>query len=77
MDELFAELDQHGTPATLLGYLNFSDGRPDPRPTVRETVPILGDLKRDFDFNRAPRAPVLLPVHPKTTLVAPLAVFKH
>ncbi len=31
MDELFAELDQHGTPATLLGYLNFSDGRSDPR----------------------------------------------
>jgi hypothetical protein len=44
---------------------------------VRETVPILGDLTRDFDFNRAPRAPVLLPVHPKTTLIAPLAVFKH
>jgi phospholipase C len=54
-----------------------TDARPDPRPTVRETVPILGDLTRDFDFNRAPRAPVLLPVHPKTTLIAPLAVFKH
>jgi len=54
-----------------------TDGRPDPRPTVRETLPILGDLKRDFDFDRAPRGPVLLPVHPKTTLIAPLARFEH
>ena len=27
-----------------------TDGRPDRRPTVRENVPILGDLRRDFDF---------------------------
>ena len=27
------------------------DGRPDPRPTVRENVPVLGDLSRDFDFS--------------------------
>ena len=27
------------------------DGRPDPRPTVRERVPVLGDLSRDFDFS--------------------------
>jgi hypothetical protein len=26
----------------------LTDGRPDPRPTVREEVPILGDLRRDF-----------------------------
>jgi phospholipase C len=45
-----------------------TDGRPDPRPTVREDVPILGDLRRDFDFTRAPRRPMLLPVHPRTTL---------
>jgi phospholipase C len=45
-----------------------SDGRPDPRPDVRETVPILGDLSQDFDFNQAPRPPVVLPVHPATTL---------
>ncbi len=38
-----------------------SDGRPDPRPTVRENVAILGDLRQDFDFNQAPRPPVLLP----------------
>ncbi|MBI1913392.1 MAG: hypothetical protein HYS12_01335 [Planctomycetes bacterium] len=31
MDELFAELDGAAPASTLLGYLNFSDGRPDPR----------------------------------------------
>jgi phospholipase C len=46
-----------------------SDGRPDPRPTVREDVPVLGDLTADFDFNQQPRKPTPLPVHPKTTLV--------
>jgi phospholipase C len=39
-----------------------SDGRPDPRPTVRENVPGLGDLRYDFDFNQAlRRAPILSP----------------
>ena len=28
-----------------------TDGRPDPRPSVRETAPILGDLVNDFDFS--------------------------
>ena len=45
-----------------------TDGRPDPRPTVRENVAILGDLTNDFDFNQPPRPPILLPVHPTTTL---------
>jgi phospholipase C len=45
-----------------------TDGRPDARPTVRENVKILGDLTADFNFTQRPRAPVLLPVHPKTTL---------
>jgi phospholipase C len=45
-----------------------TDGRPDPRLDVRENVPILGDLLKDFNFSQAPRAPVLLPVHPTTTL---------
>ena len=45
-----------------------TDGRPDPRPTVRENVTILGDLNADFDFSQPPRPPSLLPVHPKTTL---------
>jgi phospholipase C len=45
-----------------------SDGRPDPRPDVRENDKILGNLANDFNFNRGPRPPVLLPVHPQTTL---------
>jgi phospholipase C len=45
-----------------------TDGRPDPRPDVRENVAILGNLAADFDFSQAPRPPVLLPVHPVTTL---------
>jgi phospholipase C len=49
-----------------------TDGRPDPRPTVRENVPILGDLVNDFDFTQAPRSPAFLPVHPRTTLKPPV-----
>src|SRR3954452_17202336 len=45
-----------------------TDGRPDPRPTVRENVAILGDLRRDFDFTQRPRPPLLLPPRPQTTL---------
>jgi phospholipase C len=41
-----------------------TDGRPDPRPDVRETASVLGDLTADFNFNQAPRPPVPLPVHP-------------
>ena len=37
-----------------------TDGRPDPRPSVREEVPQLGDLSQDFDFTQPPRAPLLL-----------------
>jgi phospholipase C len=42
-----------------------TDGRPDPRPDVRERAKILGDLRNDFDFSQRPRPPLLLPVHPK------------
>ena len=42
-----------------------TDGRPDPRPTVREAVPLLGDLTQDFDFNQAPLPALVLAVHPK------------
>jgi phospholipase C len=41
-----------------------TDGRPDPRPFVRENVPILGDLAQDFDFDQKPRPPLLLDPHP-------------
>jgi phospholipase C len=44
-------------------------GRPDSRPDVRENSPELGNLIEDFDFSQSPRPPMLLPVHPKTTLV--------
>jgi len=37
-----------------------TDGRPDPRPTVRESVPQLGDLTLDFDFTQAPQPPLIL-----------------
>jgi phospholipase C len=40
-----------------------TDGRPDPRPDVREVNPILGNLVADFDFTQTPRPPMLLPVH--------------
>jgi phospholipase C len=45
-----------------------TDGRPDPRPDVREDEKVLGNLTADFDFSQHPRAPLLLPVHPATTL---------
>ena len=41
-----------------------TDGRPDPRPDVRENKSILGDLANDFDFTQKPRRPILLPLHP-------------
>jgi phospholipase C len=40
-----------------------TDGRPDPRPNVRENEPILGDLTADFDFNQAPRPPISSATH--------------
>jgi phospholipase C len=47
----------------------LSDGRPDPRPTVRERVATLGDLSKDFDFAQTPRAPLLLPAPPLASLL--------
>jgi phospholipase C len=41
-----------------------TDGRPDPRPDVREETGGLGSLENDFNFNRAPSPPLLLPTHP-------------
>jgi phospholipase C len=42
----------------------LTDGRPDPRPTVREDAPELGDLSRELDLTRRPRKPLLLDPHP-------------
>jgi phospholipase C len=41
-----------------------TDGRPDPRPSVRENVSQLGNLVSDFNFNQPPRRPLLLPLRP-------------
>ena len=41
-----------------------TDGRPDSRPDVRESSPHLGDLAADFNFDQAPRAPMLLGPNP-------------
>jgi phospholipase C len=38
--------------------------RPDSRPTVREDVGILGDLRKSFDFHQDPLPPLVLPLHP-------------
>jgi phospholipase C len=42
-----------------------TDGRPDPRPDVRENVKILGDLRKDFNFAQQPRRPLFLSLRPK------------
>jgi len=41
-----------------------TDGRPDPRPDVRENMPQLGNLLADFDFSQQPRPPLILPTNP-------------
>lgn len=43
-----------------------TDGRWDPRPSVREDERILGTMTNDFNFSQRPRAPVLLPTNPPT-----------
>jgi phospholipase C len=42
-----------------------TDGRPDPRPDVRENAKILGNLVKDFDFRQKPRPPLILPLRPR------------
>ncbi|MGI8572596.1 MAG: alkaline phosphatase family protein [Solirubrobacteraceae bacterium] len=41
-----------------------TDGRPDPRSTVREHLSGLGDLRGAFDFSQAPAAPPILSPYP-------------
>jgi phospholipase C len=45
-----------------------TDGRPDPRPDVRENAPVLGNIARAFDFSQAPRPPLILSETPTTDL---------
>jgi len=47
-----------------------TDGRPDPRPTVRENAGLLGDLANDFDFTQPARPPLILPATPLGSCVA-------
>ena len=42
----------------------LTDGRPDPRPTVRESATQLGDLLKEFDFSQQPLPPMILSPHP-------------
>jgi phospholipase C len=59
------------------GRLNpTTDGRPDPRPDVRENAKQLGNLANDFDFNQAPRPPLLLPTNPRSDSPSLPAWFK-
>jgi phospholipase C len=44
-----------------------TDGRPDPRPDVREASPQLGNLVKDFNFNQRPLRPLILSTHPATS----------
>ncbi|HEV2340118.1 MAG TPA: alkaline phosphatase family protein [Patescibacteria group bacterium] len=45
-----------------------TDGRPDPRPDVRENASILGNIVNDFDFTQSPQPPLILNTHPQTDL---------
>jgi phospholipase C len=51
-----------------------TDGRPDPRPDVRENAPQLGNLVGDFDFNQAPTPPYVLQSGPPWGPVATAGV---
>ena len=55
---------------TLLGGERIRDaGRPDPRPLYRdEQTSIYGNLNDDFNFNQAPRPPLILRPHPMSLL---------
>jgi phospholipase C len=41
-----------------------TDGRPDPRPGVRENAPLLGNILLDLDLNQPARPPLVLSIHP-------------
>jgi hypothetical protein len=54
-----------------------TDGRPDPRISVRESLAQVGNVTSAFDFSQQPRSTVLLPTHPKTDLIEPGSVGHH
>jgi phospholipase C len=53
-----------------------TDGRPDPRPDVRENLSLLGNIEADFNFNQTPLKPLLLPTNPPTDSPTVPAYFK-
>jgi phospholipase C len=42
-----------------------NEGWPDPRPTIREDVPVLGDLRNEFNFSQQPIPPLVLDPSPR------------
>jgi phospholipase C len=50
-----------------------TDGRPDPRPSVRESSAQLGNIAADFDFRQPPRRPEILPTDPQAGFLTPTA----
>jgi phospholipase C len=52
----------------LNGERMSQSGRPDPRPDYRDEESDYGDLINDFNFNQAPRNPMVLSTHPMTLL---------
>jgi len=50
-----------------------TDGRPDSRPMVRESLSLLGDLAQDFNFNQPPLPPLILDPCPANTTLTPQA----
>jgi phospholipase C len=46
-----------------------TDGRPDPRPDVREAAKVLGNLLSDFNFKQKPRPPLILSPNPRHILL--------
>ena len=48
-----------------------TDGRPDSRPSVRESLSMLGSLQKDFNFSQSPRAPMVLAPCPSNTTLTP------
>jgi phospholipase C len=49
-----------------------TDGRPDPRPDVRESASQLGNLVSEFDFSQSPRGPMVLPTSPSPGPASPI-----
>ena len=52
----------------LNGERMDQSGRPDPRPDYRDSQPAYGSLLNDFNFNQAPRRPLILSTHPMSLL---------